>query len=130
MSGVQVPVPLPNFFLVLHIFTNPCGVGEYEYIGCVDEQWVEANVIQTQTPLTYGNSSGGVFDSNGRLLGIEPPHLNCPLLCLGNGWMFILGDFWRVDRRLAVFNALFEVWIGSSFKWISTFCTCPVILSV
>jgi hypothetical protein len=35
VSGVQVPVPLPNFFLVLHIFTNPCGVycGELVFIG-------------------------------------------------------------------------------------------------
>ena len=35
VSGVQVPVPLPNFFLVLRIFTNPCGVycGELVFIG-------------------------------------------------------------------------------------------------
>jgi hypothetical protein len=43
---------------------------EYVHRGYVDEQWVEAFVIQTQTPLTYGNSGGGVFDSDGRLLGI------------------------------------------------------------
>ena len=43
---------------------------EYEYRGYVGEQWMEANIIQTQTPLTYGNSGGGVFDSDGRLLGI------------------------------------------------------------
>ena len=35
VSGVQVPVPLPNFFLVFHIFTNPCEVycGELAFIG-------------------------------------------------------------------------------------------------
>lgn len=76
--------PPNNFYsskVYLPIYVVGCGLGKQPYItnGNVSSYWAEKNPdnhvtvdfpLQLSAPTIFGNSGGGVYDANGRLMGI------------------------------------------------------------
>lgn len=94
---------------------------EFEYSGYVGDQWVEAKMIQTQTPITYGNSGGGVFDSDGRLLGVvsfrdRDYDLTNGIISFREVAQFLSGSELMLDLQTLDFSGLIHDRIPASYK--------------